>query len=188
MTTAAPTAAPTAAKTSATGTLIPTTVPETQPILEQLSDAIQHYARDYVTVNIYSVNPVSSDGDVINEGDEVTFRMRINNSGPLEIINVALLVQAEAGATGVKKHGASSFQSNETTTPKITVPANQPEGTWTELADDYHFLAGPANKDKVELVSARIWYYDADLDYMLNTLTERTDETEVIYSHKVQGL
>lgn len=184
MTTATPAAE---LATSVTGTPIPTTT-GTQPILEQISDAVQHYARDYVTVDIYSVNPVSSDGDVINEGDEVTFRMRINNSGPLEMINVALLVQAEAGATGVKKHGASSFQSNETTTPKITVPANQPEGTWTELADDYHFLAGQASKDKVELVSARIWYYDGSLDYILNTLTERTDETEVFYSHKVQGL
>ncbi|QGN33023.1 hypothetical protein [Microlunatus sp. Gsoil 973] len=156
------------------------------PLLEQLSDAIHDYPKSYLTVDIYSVNPVASDGDVINTGDEVTFRIRVNNTGPLAIDNLKLLVEAEAGATGVKKHGASTFQSNVTTAP-ISVPANQFESSWTELPDDYHFIAGPATTEKVDLVKVLLWDWDGNLSWMLTTHTGRSDETEDVYSHKVLG-
>lgn len=175
---------------TASGTPIstPQGTPTTGPtLLDQLSDAIHDYPSSYLSVDIYSVNPVSSDGDVINAGDEVTFRIRVNNTGPLNVINLKLLVEAEAGATGVKKHGASSFQSNVITAP-ITVPANQYEGSWTELPDDYHFLAGPQTQEKVDLVKVFLWDWDGSLDWMLTTRSGRSDDTDAVYSHKVQGI
>jgi hypothetical protein len=156
-------------------------------VLQDLSDAIKDYPKSYLTVDIYSVSPVSSDGDEINAGDEVTFRLRVNNTGPLNAVNLTLLVEAGSGATGVKRHGASKFQSNVTTVP-ITVPANQFSGSWTELAEDYHFIAGPETKDKVDLVKVILWDWDGDLGWLLTTISGRSDDTDDVYSHQVQGL
>ena len=164
----------------------PTGTPAGPSLLQQLSDAIHDYPKDHLTVDIHSVNPVAADGDVINAGDEVTFRVRVNNTGPLAVNNLTLLVEAEAGATGVKKHGASSFQSN-VVTPPISVPANQFEGTWTELPDDYHFVAGSSTTQKIDLVKVFLWNWDADLSWMLTSRAGRSDETDDVYSHKVLG-
>lgn len=174
--------APVAAAPAAQATLTPTN----STILDEIADAIGTYPETYLTLNIYAVSPVSTDGDEINAGDEVTFRVRVNNSGPLDALDLKLLIEAQDGATGVKVHGGSSFQSNLVTAP-ITVPARQPDGSWTELPDDYHFLAGPESKDKVDLVKVFLWDWDGGLDYLLIHHTNRSDATSKVYSHKVLG-
>src|SRR6478735_2662363 len=153
-------------QTSAPATAIATPTAPTNTVLDDLVDAVQNYPHTHLTVDIFSIGTVNG-GDQINEGDEVAFHVRVNNSGPLDVLDLVLTIEAGPGATGLKAHGGTSFGTDPIDTDPIAkVPAHQAVGDWTELTTDYHFLAGAASKGAVELVTVSVGTWDAGTDHI----------------------
>src|SRR3954452_12148141 len=97
-------------------------------VLADLQEAIETYPQTYLTVEIYDVDPPGS-GTAINEEEDVTFRVRVNNSGPVDVTALTLLVEAEAGADGVKLHGGTAFNPSLVSAVFDKVPAHQKDTT-----------------------------------------------------------
>src|SRR3954464_14805519 len=113
----------TLATTSTTG-VVPNQPIITNTVLADLQNAIETYPQTYLTVEIYDVDPPGS-GTAINEDEDVTFRVRVNNSGPVDVTALTLLVEAEAGADGVKFHGDTVFSPSLVSAVFDKVPAHQ---------------------------------------------------------------
>ena len=161
---------------------------KTNTVLDDLVDAVQTYPHTYLTVEIFGVGTVGG-GDQINEGDEVAFHVRVHNSGPLDVLDLVLTIEAQAGATGVKPHDGKTFSTDPIDTDPIDkVPAHQADGDWTELSTDYHFLAGPASKGAVvDLVKVSVGTWDASDTHIFVSHSRPDDQANDMYSHKVLG-
>jgi hypothetical protein len=134
-------------------------------VLADLMEAIETYPQTYLTVEIVEVNPEGPETG-INEHEDVTFRIRVHNSGPLNVLDLKFLVKSEDGADGVKYHGGTAFNSSMYTIPIDLVPGHMHDGDWVETPDHYHFEAGDVSHGKVDLVSVSVDTWDTDLDHL----------------------
>ena len=148
--------------TTPTGT---TTPPNT--VLSDLVDAIETYPQDSLTVEIYEVDPPGPETG-INEREDVTFKVHVRNSGPLEVLDLTLLIEAAAGADGVRLHGDSGFSDSVSSTPIDVLPAHMEDGDWVDPPDGhFHFQAGPPSGGKVDLVKVSINAWNGSLRHIL---------------------
>jgi hypothetical protein len=149
-------------------TLISTPVPQgTQnTVLADLVDAIETYPQTFLTVEIFDVDPPGT-GTGINEAEDITCKVRVHNSGPLNVLSLRLLITSEAGADGVRFHDDTAFVPSLVSTPIDLVPAHMADGDWVETPEHYHFKAGGVSGGKVDLVTASVDTWDADLDHPL---------------------
>lgn len=154
-------------------------------VLADLVDAIETYPTNYLTLEIYEVDPPGS-GTGINEQEDVTFKVHVHNSGPLNVDGLTLLIEAMPGAEGVKLHGSTVFKSNLTTLPIKQVPAHMAADTWTETVEShYHFKAGPHTPSVVDLIRVSISEWDADLDHPLKAHSDPVPSDNDVFSAKV---
>jgi hypothetical protein len=154
-------------------------------VLADLVDAIETYPTNYLTLEIYDIDPPGS-GTGINEGEDVTFKVHVHNSGPLNVDNLTLLIEALPGADGVKLHGSTVFKSNLTSAAIAQVPAHMAADTWVETPEGhYHFEAGPHSDGSVDLIRVSIDQWDADLDHPLKAHSDPVPSDNAVFSHHV---
>jgi hypothetical protein len=157
-------------------TLLSTTpdVPSTHQntVLADLVDAIATYPQTYLTIEIYDVDPPGT-ATGINEAEDVTFKVRVHNSGL-------------PGADGVKLHGGAAFNPSLTSTPIGLVPGHMADGAWVDPPDGhYHFKAGDPSGGKVDLVRISINTWDADLDHPLRAHSDPVPSVEDTFAKTV---
>ena len=137
-------------------------------VLADLLAAVETYPQTYLTIEIYDVDPPGS-GTGINAAEDVTFKVHVHNSGPLNVDQLTLLIESRPGADGVKLHGGAAFYPSLTSTPIDKVPAHMKDGDWVDPPDGhFHFKAGPASHGKIDLVRVSIDAWDGDLNHILN--------------------
>jgi hypothetical protein len=137
-------------------------------VLPDLVEAVQTYPQTYLTVEVYDVDPPGS-GTGINEREDVTFKVHVRNSGPLDVLDLTLLIEAQPGADGVKLHGGTAFNPSLTSTPIDVVPAHMSDGTWVDPPDGhFHFEAGAPSGGQVDLVKASINSWNGSLGHILD--------------------
>jgi hypothetical protein len=145
------------------------TIPTANTVLADLVDAVETYPQQHLTIEIYDVDPPGS-GTGINEGEDVTAKVHVHNSGPLEILGLTLLVEAAAGADGVKLHGGAAFAPSLLTTPIDVLPAHMADGDWVDPPDGhFHFRAGPPSGGQVDLVTVSVEAWNASLRHVLES-------------------
>lgn len=143
------------------------TVPTTNTVLVDLVEAVETYPQEHLTVEIYDVDPPGPETG-INEREDVTFKVHVHNSGPLEILGLTLLIEAAAGADGVKLHGGAAFNPSLVSTPIDVLPGHMADGDWVDPPDGhFHFQAGPPSGGKVDLVRASVNAWDGSLRHIL---------------------
>jgi hypothetical protein len=146
--------------------------PSPNTVLSDLVDAVETYPQQHLTVEIYDVDPPGPETG-INEHEDVTFKVHVRNSGPLEILGLTLLIEAEAGADGVKLHGGAAFNPSLTSTPIDVLRAHMADDEWVDPPDGhFHFLAGPPSGGKVDLVKASVDAWDGSLRHILEGHSE----------------
>jgi hypothetical protein len=154
----------------------------TNTVLADLVDAIETYPTDYLTIEIYDVQ---APGGGINALDDVTFKVHVHNSGPLEVTDLTILVEARPGAQGVKLHGGAAFNPSLTSAP-FTVPAHMAADTWVDVPEGhYHFQAGPQSDGSVELVRVSIDEWNTNFNHPLNAHSDPVPSDNFVYSHHV---
>jgi hypothetical protein len=171
-----------------TSTLVPATpAPQgTQnSVLADLVDAIETYPQNHLTLEIYDVDPPGT-GTGINADEDCTCKVRVHNSGPLNVTQLTLLIESRPGADGVKLHGGAAFNPSLISAPIELVPAHMPDGDWVDPPDGhYHFKAGGVSGGRVDLVRASVNTWDADLDHPLKAHSDPVPSVEFTYSHTV---
>lgn len=164
------TSTPTAPTTPTTPTTptIPTT-PDPNTVLADLVDAVETYPQKHLTVEIYDVDPPGAETG-INEREDVTFKVHVHNSGALEILGLTFLIEAEAGADGVKLHGGAAVNPSLVSTPIEVVPAHMADGDWVDPLDGhFHFQAGAPSGGQVDLVKASVNAWNGSLRHVLES-------------------
>jgi hypothetical protein len=170
--------------TSAPGDAIGTAAPAQNTVLPDLVEAVATYPQTYLTVQIHDVE--ADGGSAINEGDDVTFRVRVHNAGPLDVTELTLLIEARAGATGVKLHGGTAFSPTLTSAVFPLVPGHQGHGQFVGTPDDhYHLKAGAAGDDEIELVRASVSDWNANLNHILTGHSDPVPAVGDTYSHRL---
>ena len=125
-------------------------------VLDDISAAVTTYPSDYLVVEIVEVDPP---GDVINEDEEVSFRIQVANDGPLDANQVSLLEDATYGlfstASPLLQHAIDSMDSwltvltaDTTSRPRIDkIVAARPSELVEGCRTPTGFVAQPLNRD-----------------------------------------
>lgn len=145
------------------------TVPTANTVLADLVDAVETYPQKHLTVEIYDVDPPGAETG-INEGEDVTFKVHVHNSGPLEVLGLTFLVEAGAGADGVMPHGGAFFAPSLVSIPIEVLSAHMADGDWVDPPDGhFHFKAGLPSGGQVALVKASINAWNGSLRHALES-------------------
>lgn len=158
--------------------------PAANTVLDDIVDAIETYPTNYLTIEIYDVE---APGGGVNANDDCTFKVHVHNSGPLDVTDLTILVEARPGAQGVMLHGGKAFNPSLTTAP-MTVPAHMATGTWVDPTDPeghYHFKAGPKSDGSVELVRVSIDEWNTNFNHPLIAHSDPVPSDNFVYSHHV---
>lgn len=167
-----------------------------------MATAIETYPDTNVVVDIRDFDPVT--GESLNENEEATFKVRITNSGLLNMNAVTVRVKAENGATlkrpldlpntpntpNTPVAGAKATQSTWVTElvskPVTSVAANGGTGT-TEV---FTLKAPPGDTGGVskKLLTVTLEGWDADLGYLLNDKSKSRSAVKDTHSEIVHPL
>ena len=77
-------------------------------MLEDLANAIEAYPHEFINLEIVGVDPP---GNTLDEDEDVEFDIHITNTGPLDVLELSLLVEGLNG-TEVKGNGAAAQWTN----------------------------------------------------------------------------
>ena len=134
---------------------------------DDMTTALETYPVDNVTIEIVDVVFA---GSAINVGEEGTFKVRVNNNGPLEMTDVILKISSQNGAR-VRNNGgaappfASEFITSLTQIPTITGH----DGSVTSTGGGFKFKAPAGAQGAKVLIKATIEGWNANLNHILNS-------------------
>jgi hypothetical protein len=144
-------------------------------VLEELATELESYTETYVDLEFVDVTLESGSGDVININEDVMFKLRVHNRGPLTLTDVRLRIEGKSGAK-VKGNGALAEYDREAFANTI----DRIQGHNGNSLYDTEVLwvkAPPRTKPAgTDLVQAFVEDYNADIDHLLVSHT-RTSET-----------
>ena len=156
-------------------------------VLDDISAAVTTYPRDYLTVEIVEVDPP---GDVINEDEEVSFRIQVANDGPLDANQVSLLVEGLNG-TKVKNNKddsefGDSFTIRGATFGNVPAHSNGPgdPGPVVTTGDPFKFKQG-ADAPARDLVRVSVKGWSSNWDHLFNNHTQADTEANDVYNAQV---
>lgn len=136
-----------------TGRIVtPTPANSVNTVLADLLEAIETYAETYLKVEIFDVNPP---GNVVDANEDVTFKVRVSNSGPLHVNEVTVLLEGLNG-TRVRMHEWTGTQISMSTGVFDRIPAHSANDFVASPEDHYHFVVGGAKTAVTDLVRASI--------------------------------
>ena len=156
-------------------------------ILDDISTAVTTYPRDYLIVEIVEVDPP---GDLINEDEEVSFRIQVANDGPLDANQVSLLVEGLNG-TKVKSNGTGaafgdSFTISGSFFGNVPAHSNGPNdpGPVVTTGNPFKFKQG-ADAPARDLVKVSVKGWSSSFDHMFNNHTQADPEANDVYNAQV---
>jgi hypothetical protein len=129
--------------------------------------ALEAYPETYVTLEIIDV-VIEEGEDVVNVNDEATFKVKLTNSGPLNLTDVTVRIDGVHGATVKKEGAAAQFEEDFVydLTPRPTI-----NGDGGELilppTQSFHFKAPAEEQDEKTLVKATLERWDGDLSRIM---------------------
>lgn len=158
--------------------------PSANTVLADLREAVETYADTYLRVEMYDVNP---EGGVLNPGDTATFRLRVNNRGPLHIRGLTLLLSG-ANGTRVGRHGWTNGQVTYASAALDTVPAHMAAAEWVDVPDTdhdhFHFWVHSVMPES-DLVRVTVQDWNLDLLHLLEGHTDPSATPHEVYRGQV---
>ncbi|MGY4642294.1 hypothetical protein [Cellulomonas sp. URHB0016] len=153
-------------------------------VLSDLTDAVEAYPHEYLTLDIVQVDPP---GVAVNAGDDVLFRIQVANSGPLDADELSLLVEGLNG-TEVKSNGAAaqwgdSFEISGTWFG--TVPAHSADSPVVSGGNKFHFKPSTSSTSVRDLVRVSVLAWETDFGHITSSHSRADTEAEDTYSSTV---
>ncbi len=134
---------------------------------DDMNDALEIYPVDNVTIEIIDV---TFTGNALNVNEEGTFRVRVNNNGPLELTDVTLKVSGQNGVKVRNNGGASPpFSSEFVSGPGQipTIPGH--DGSVLHTGGPWKFKAPAGAQDSRTLIKVTLEGWNANLNHILNS-------------------
>ncbi len=156
-------------------------------LLSEITTEIENYPHEYLNIEIFDVEWPD---DVINVGEQVTFRVRVSNSGPLHVDNLELLVEglderAEARSNNAPAQWGPSFTTNAGWFPRV--PAHSAGGPVEMTGGDFSFRAlAPAARPK-DLIKVSVFGWSSSFDHFFGGHTRADADADVVYRSTVSA-
>ncbi len=140
------------------------------------------YPANYVRLEIVDI---SLDGDIVNTGEEGSFRVKVTNNGPLTMKDVRLKAVARSGAE-VKSGSAGAPFEQETLSSNI-IETIAGEGGSDDNSALFIFEApNVAKPDGTPLVDVTVAEWNAAWDYILNRRSGASTTPMVTFESSVE--
>ena len=157
-------------------------------ILDDVTNAVITYPRDYLEVEIINVNPPGSE---LNVGEDALFTFQVANNGPLDVKDLTLKVEGLNGTT-VKANGAAA-QWEPSHTSRVgyfpTVPAhsNGPNDPGPVVAPgiEWHFKPATSSSSVRDLVRVSVAGWTTDFEHMFRNHSQADAEANATYRSTV---
>jgi hypothetical protein len=152
-------------------------------MLADLADAIEAYPHEFLTLEIVEVDPP---GSTINEDEDVRFDIHISNTGPLDVLELSLLVEGLDG-TQVKSNGAAAQWGDSFVYDGTSVLNKIPghSGTTPVVLAGIHFMPVSRSTAVKDLVRVSVAGWDTDFTHMQIGHSRADAAAQVTYSSKV---
>lgn len=122
--------------------------------------------RTYPVANVVlEIVEVDIPGTVLNTAEQGTFRVRVTNSGPLNMTGVTLRIRGQNGATVAANNIPAPFVSEFVT--QVLPPINGHGGSQLTIGSPLKFKAPAGGQSSKPLVKATLEAWDANLDHIL---------------------
>ena len=149
-------------------------------VFDQMVTDLEAYPEAHVLLEIVDV---SFPDDVLNEGEEGFFKVRVTNNGALDLTNVKLKVDGRNGAT-VKPGVGANFTSEFTSVELPTIDAH---GGFQELSLP-GFKAPAAAQPSKTLINVTLAAWNAKLDHIFIDHSDPVDLPKGIFASEVAPL
>ena len=152
-------------------------------MLVDLADAIEAYPHEFITLEIVGVDPP---GNTIDEDEDVIFDIHVTNTGPLDVLELSLLVEGLNG-TQVKSNGAAAQWTTSFTYDGTSVLDRIPghSGDDPVVLSRLHFKQPRSKSAATDLVRVSVAGYDADLAHILISHSRADSAAQVTYRSTV---
>ena len=152
-------------------------------LLNDLVTEIETYPHTYLTPEIIEVDP---SGDNINAGEEGTFTLQLTNSGPLDVLNLSLLVTGKHG-TQVRQAGAAdvTFGPTAISNTFAVVPGDHPNAPVRMPGGRMFFKAPSTERPFTELLEVSVDTWDTDFSRPFLKHSDPDPSASTTYSDEV---
>lgn len=152
-------------------------------ILSDIADAVVAYPHEYLTLEIIDVSPAA--GTAVNVNEQVTFRIQVANSGPLDAKNLSILVEGLHG-TEVKSGSAGAQWGDSFTWDVDTyVPAHSAQTPVVVGGSVMSFRPTQAFSTARSLVRVSVAGWDTDFEHIGFAHSRADAEAKGTYSAEV---
>jgi hypothetical protein len=159
---------------------------EGEPVMSMLVDlanAIEAYPHEFINLEIVEVDPP---GNTINEDEDVVFEIHITNTGPLDVLELSILVEGLNG-TEVKSNGAAAQWTDaftyDGTSDLDKIPGHS--GNSPVVLSRLHFKHPRSRPAVTDLVRVSVAGFDADFGHMLVAHSRADTAAQATYSSTV---
>lgn len=152
-------------------------------MLVDLANAIEAYPHEFINLEIVEVDPP---GTTINEDEDVVFDIHITNTGPLDVLELSILVEGLNG-TEVKSNGAAAQWTSSFTYSGTSVLDKIPghSGNSPVVLSRLHFKHPRSRTAVTDLVRVSVAGFDADFGHMLVAHSRADTAAQATYSSTV---
>lgn len=155
-------------------------------ILNDLVNEVQNYPHEYLDIEIVEVTP--SVGNKVNQDEEVQFRFRVTNRGPLDVENASFLIEGLGGTQIKEGNGAAAPWGTSYTTPPgyfPRVPAHQAGNPVVSNGSRYTFRPTSTSTSPTDLVRVSVAGWDTHLNHVMEQHSRGDAAAQGTYRAKV---
>jgi len=156
-------------------------------LLSEIAAAVETYPREYLEIEIFEVD---WPGTVIDVNEDVTFRVRVSNSGPLDVDELEVLIEGLNGAQVKNANAHAQWTDSFVLTGVIPpVPAHSATdpGPVEMTSGDLHFRATRPARNAKDLVRVSVAGWASDFGHIFGGHTRADAEAKDAYSATVSA-
>jgi uncharacterized repeat protein (TIGR01451 family) len=151
-------------------------------VLDDIADALVGYPANYVTLEIVDL---ALDGDIVNTGEEGSFRVKVTNNGPLTMKDVRLKAVGKRG-TEVKS-GSAGQQFADFVLSSNTIETLAGHGGFDDNSAFFIFEAPNGTRPEgTTLVEVTVEEWNALWDHTLNSHSRPSASPKVTFQSSVE--
>jgi hypothetical protein len=153
-------------------------------LLEDLGNEITAYPREQLTLALVEIDPAGP-GSTINQFEDVQFRISVQNNGHLDVLALALKVEAgpdaEVKSNGVNADWGASFNTTAGFFPTIFAKQRVVSGL-----GKFHFRSLVESATPRDLVKIYVTGWSTNFDHLWGAHTDRLDDPIFVYQSEVE--
>lgn len=150
-------------------------------VLDDLVGAVQEYPGTHLELEIVEVDVV--EGDELNVDDTATFKVRVTNSGALDVANLQLTIEGLNGVTVAQNTLGAPFQDSIVTLPLPTIRGHS--DPVVTPGEPYKFKAPGTSLPDSNLLLVSVGNWNGLINHILNDHSDPNPFVRVFHRDEV---